>query len=148
VRVGRKDRTISRRRLVLGGVAATCAALAVGSVAWACTVIQGNTWYSDGSFSKSGPSGTVITAFATKARANSSFKLVAGTNTSPGHEDHACMDQPGPINANTRFSNSTGFTPNTSGPVVKPAGDWQICFGELPLGGTGSATNPVFFTVV
>jgi hypothetical protein len=117
-------------------------------MAWACTAIQGYTWYSDGSFSKSGPSGTVITAFATKARPNLSFKLVAGTNTSPGHEEHGCMDVPEPINANTRFSNSTGFIPNTSGPVVKPAGDWQICFGELPLDGTRSVTSPVFFTVV
>lgn len=129
----------------LGGISL---ALAIGSVALACTVIQGNTWYSDGSFAKSGPSGTVITAFATSTRANAAFKLVAGTNTSPGHEDHACMDIPEPINPNTRFSNARGFIANTSGSVVKPAGDWQICFGELPLDGTKSATNPVFFTVI
>ena len=134
-----------RRRWVLAGFGGVAAALTVASMSFACTAPQGTTWYSDGSFVKSGPSGSYITAFATSARTNRPFKLVAGTNVTPGHEDHACMDLPGEINTTTRMSNARGFLPNTSGPVVRPAGDWQVCFRE-PDG--ASATNPVFFSVV
>lgn len=131
----------------MAGFGGVVAALAAGSLAFACTAPQGTTWYSDGSFVKSGPSGTVITAFATNARPSTPFKLVAGTNTTPGHEDHACMDLPGEINPNTRMSNTRGFITNTTGPVVRPPGDWQICFRQtVPDGQT--ATNPVFFSVI
>ncbi len=142
------NRGFSRRRALLVALGGAFAVVAVASMAWACTVIQGFTWYSDGSFSKQGPSGTVITAFATSARANQPFQLVAGTSTGAGHEDHACMDVPGPINPATRFANARGFIANTSGPVNRSPGDWQICFGELPLDGNHSATSPVFFTVI
>ncbi len=136
-----------RRRWAVAGFGGIAAALAVGSVAFACTTPQGTTWYSDGTFVKSGPSGTVITAYATSARAGVPFKLVAGTNVTPGHEDHACMDLPGEINPTTRMSNMRGFIANTGGPVVRPAGDWQICFRQtVPDGDT--ATNPVFFSVI
>ena len=67
-------------------------------------------------------------------------------NTTPGHEDHACMDLPTEINPNVRASNAKGFIPNTAGPVNRAPGDWQICFRQLPDGNT--ATNPVYFTVV
>src|SRR5919202_200413 len=118
----------STRRLALAGIGGIAAALAVASLAWACTPIQGNTWYDDGSFSKSGPAGTVITAFATSARVNTQYLLVAGNNLDSGHTTHACMDQSQAINPNVRISNSRGFIPNTSGPINRPAGEWQICF--------------------
>lgn len=140
-------RRFPRRKALLVGLGGGFAALAVGSMAWACTVISGITWYDDGSASKSGPSGTMITAFATGARANQPFQLVAGTNTSPGHEDHACMDLPAPINPNVRTANSRGFIGNTSGPVNRPQGEWQICFRQLPDPPAATATSPVFFTV-
>ena len=143
--VGSRSRWLSPRRLAMAGIGGIGAALAVGSMAFACTSPIGNTWYSDGSFTKSGPSGTIITAFATGASANKNFQLVAGNNVTPGHEDHACMDNPGLINNTTRVSNLRGFIPNTSGPVVRPAGDWQICFRET---NAATATNPVFFSVI
>jgi len=135
-----------RRGWAMVGFGGVAVALAVSSMAFACTRPQGTTWYSDGTFVKSGPAGTVITAFATSAQANSTFKLVVGTNITPGHEDHACMDLPTEINPNVRASNSKGFIPNTSGPVNKSPGDWQICFRQLPDGAT--ATNPVFFSII
>lgn len=131
---------------MLSAVGGIGVAMAAASLSWACTPITGNTWYSDGTFVKSGPSGTVITAYATGARKSQGFKLVAGTSTSAGHESHGCMDQPADINPNLRTSTATsGFIGLTSGAVVRPPGEWQICFREPDL---GSATNPVFFTII
>ncbi len=137
----------TRRRLALAGVGGIAAALAVASLAWACTPIQGNTWFSDGSFSKTGPTGTTITAFATSARINTQYRLVAGNNTLSGHTTHGCMDMSEPINPNVRTSNGSGFIPNTSGPINRPAGEWQICFRQFNPEGA-SSTNPVFFTII
>ena len=120
--------------------------LTVASISWACTTIQGFTWYSDGTSSKSGAAGTSITAYATGARTNRVFNLVAGNAVGqPGHEDHACMFNFSNLNPANRISSATGFIGYTTGTVNKPAGDWQICFRE-PDGSTGTA--PVLFTVL
>lgn len=134
------------RRRVLGGMAAAGVALAAASVAWACTVPIGFTWYSDGSFQKSGPAGTVISAYATGAKPNAQFFLVTGNaQGEPGHEGHACMFNFVNVNPNPRTSSSSGFIPVTSGPVNVEAGTWQVCFRE-PSGSSG--TIPVHFTIV
>ena len=145
--VGSRRLRLTRRGLAIVG-AGVCSAIAIGSVAFACTPVEGATYYSDGTTTKSGSSGTAITAYANAARPNLVFQLVAGTSTAPGHELHACMDVPGPINPNNRVSNFRGFIGNTTGKVIRPAGDWQICFGELPIDGNHSVTKPVFFTVI
>ncbi len=146
---GRTARGVSPRRAAVGGIAVIAViavTLAVASMAWACTTITGLTWYSDGTFSKSGPSGSAITAFATGARPNSTFNLVSGNDGGdPAHADHACMFNSENINPTVRTSSSTGFLGNTSGTINRPAGEWQICFRELN-GRTGTAQ--VTFTIV
>ena len=135
-----------RRGVVLSAVGGVAAALAAASLSWACTPIIGNTWYSDGTYVKSGPSGTNITAYATGARKGVRFQLVAGTSTSAGHETHGCMDTPSPINPNWRTSSATtGFIGLTSGPIARQPGTWQVCFRQEA---GASATNPVFFTII
>ena len=134
-----------RRRWAMACFGGAAAALAVGSMAFACTAPQGASWYSDGTFVKSGASGTVITVFATNANPGQQFKLVAGTNITPGHEDHACMDIPSDINPNVRISSFRGFIGNTTGRIVRAPGDWQICFRQLS---GATATSPVFFSVI
>jgi len=135
-----------RRGVVLSAGGGVAAALAAASLAWACTPVVGNTWYSDGTYVKSGPSGTNITAYATGARKGVRFQLVAGTNTTPGHETHGCMDNPSPINPNWRTSSATtGAIGFTSGPIVRVPGTWQVCFRQEA---GASATNPVFFTII
>lgn len=136
----------ARRGVVLATIGGVGVAMAAASLSWACTPITGNTWYSDGTFAKTGPSGTVITAYATGARKAQAFQLVAGTSTTPGHESHGCMDIPQAINPNIRTSTvDSGFIAPTTGPVNRAPGEWQICFRETDV---GSATNPVFFTVI
>ena len=136
----------AHRRLIVGGMTGAGIALAMASVAWACTVPVGFTWYSDGTFQKQGPSGALITAYATGARATTQFLLVTGNNEgTPGHDGHACMFNTSPINPNLRMSNASGFIPNTSGFINAGAGTWQVCFRQ-PSG--ASATIPVYYTVV
>ena len=113
--------------------------------AGAVHVVDGFTWYSDGSYVKAGPSGTVITAYATQARANSQFRLVA---------DRVVNDERLPcgrttsvtLNPNVRASNSSGTIGNTSGAINLPPGDYWVCFIEA-FAGNDSGTAPVFFTV-
>lgn len=107
------------------------------------TLVQGFTWYSDGQSSKSGPAGTVITAFATSA-ANASFKLVTGRDGGTGEP---CRFDIEPVNPAVRFANSRGFIPNTSGPVNRPPGEWQVCFRQEGGGATLRVTLPLTFTV-
>ncbi|MEW6152852.1 MAG: hypothetical protein AB1673_02525 [Actinomycetota bacterium] len=92
-----------------------------------------------------GPPGTLITAFATGARASRQFFLVtANAQGEPGHDAHACMFNVVNANPNPRTSSSSGFIPNTTGRVERSPGIWQVCFRE-PSGAT--ATIPVHFTV-
>jgi hypothetical protein len=117
------------------------AAAPVGAVG----ALVGFTWYSDGQFSKSGPAGTVITAYATQARANTQYRLMMAPAT-PTREE--CPDSGKvAINANVRVSNSSGVIGNTSGRVTGPPGNYHVCFYEL---GTISlsATVAVFFTIL
>lgn len=140
------------RRIGLGSALAVCCLLAVAGLSWACVPIQGNTWYSDGQFVKSGPAGTVVSAFATGAMPDLGYLFVSGQYNGPPSDDQrmGCADQSVPINPNVRYSNSRGFIPNTSGPVNRPLGEWQICFKEANPPGTHTPwiTNAVFFTVV
>jgi len=107
------------------------------------TQTQGFTWYGDGAASKSGPTGTVITAFATGV-ANTSYKLVTGRDDGTGEP---CRFDTVAVNPNVRFSNSRGFIANTSGPVNRPAGDWQVCFRQEGTGTMLRVSLPVGFTV-
>ena len=129
-----------RRFLFVLLAALVLPALPVGPAA--AHPIVGFTWYNDGSFAKAGPSGTVITAYATGAQANTLFQLVVGTSQE-GNPDHVCIFNRTNVNPNIRLSSSSGFIGNTSGPVVMPIGAWQVCFMSLT-----TVTAPVAFTMV
>lgn len=57
----------SARRLATATTGSAAAVLVSISVAWACTVVSGSTFYSDGTKAKSGPVGTRISAYAVGA---------------------------------------------------------------------------------
>lgn len=104
--------------------------------------VQGFTWYSDGSSSKSGPSGTVVTAFGTSMRTNTAYRLM----TSPAQSipDLTCTVDLVPVNINQRLSNGRGFVANTAGPVARVPGDYDLCFVS---GDGGAVSLPVTFRV-
>ncbi len=133
------------RKAVVGIFAGVAAALFVASLSWACTPQAGQTWFSDGTFSKSGPTGSRITVYGFNARPNETFQLVIGNTVSHPNMGHYCMDNADVLNPTLRFSSSTGYIPLTSGSVTKGPGEWQICFRETDL---GSATGAAIFTVL
>ena len=126
--------------LALAGLAASAAPVH-GS-----DIIVGFTWYADGTYVKSGPAGTVITAYATQTLANRPFELVAAPVREgflPCFRLFATV-----LNPNVRMSSTTGFIGNTSGRINQPAGNYQICFLEVRQDNPDAATAPVHFTIL
>ena len=135
------------RAVRLVGVALVLVTLALPApAAHAAHVWAGLTWYSDGTYVKSAPAGTVITAYATQARPNRHFDLVATPIQAEGEQ---CSRRTAiKLNPNVRVSSSTGVIGNTSGVVNLPAGTYQICFLEILYEyGSDAGTIPVHFTV-
>jgi hypothetical protein len=140
---------ITARRAVTAGVSVAAGLLVVASMAWACTVAIGSTWYTDGTTSKAGPPGTVISAFATGATQGVPYKLVLGSDGGdPGHASHACMVANQVLNDTVVIANSRGRLPVTSGTVGNIAKQtYQLCFKDSsPNNSTG--TGGASFTVI
>ena len=144
----------SRRRLGARGAAAIvfsalAGVIAVASLAWACTVVAGSTWYSDGTRQKSGPVGTTIRAYATGAIEGVPYILVLGGAGSSGHATHACMETVDVLNPNNVFAGANGLIGTVRGTVHAGTapGTYQLCFKDSTPNnstGTGGAT----FTVI
>ena len=120
--------------------------MAVASLAWACTVLVGSTWYSDGTQSKQGPPGTVIRAYATGAFQDVAYTLVLGEAGDPGHGGHACMVTVDILNPTNRFASTSGFIGTTVGTVHAGSapGTYQLCFKDIsPANTTGTPRRPV-----
>ena len=108
------------------------------------TQVQGSTWYADGTTSKSGPSASVITAYASGALAGGSFKLVTGNDGGTGQP---CRFAVQPVNASVRVASSRGFIPNTTGVINRPPGTWQVCFRQEGSADPLKVTAVTTFTV-
>jgi len=129
----------------MAGLAALPLAIASAPAASAHGIIIGFTWYDDGQFVKSGPPGTVVTAFATSAKRNVQYRL----RIAPSRPDSGCQDTGATdVNPAIRTSNGMGFIPNTGGVVNRSPGEYQICFYEATAASTATATYPAYFTVL
>jgi hypothetical protein len=144
----------NRRRLGARGAAAIvfsalAGIIAVASLAWACTVVTGSTWYSDGTRTKSGGVGTTIRAYATGARQGIPYQLVLGNDGGdPAHASHACMFAVDVLNPTVVFSGPSGLIGTVRGTVHAgtPVGPYQLCFKDSSPNnstGTGGATFTV-----
>ena len=127
---------------------AVVACLLPAAPASSSLAIVGFTWYSDGTYLKSVPAGTVIVAYANGAKPGKQYLLQA-TETRGGF---ACSDVlPVDVNPNPRTANSSGVIANTAGIVNKPPGNYEICFYELPKlpsGHSPSATAPAYIAIL
>lgn len=103
------------------------------------TTVQGSTWYSDGSTSKSGPSGTSVSAYATGAIPNTSYKLVTGTN--------GCKTDLIAVNNNIRYANSSGLISTTAGLVNRGVGTYDLCFADTSSATPATTTSVLSFAV-
>ena len=128
-----------RRMLVACAVAF---ALLVTSRGASAHTEVGSTWFGDGTLARSGPSRTVISAYATGAQPETQFELVVGTFQF-GQPGHRCLFDRTLVNPAVRKSSPGGFIGMTTGVVTMPPGDWQVCFLAL-----GTITAPLPFTVV
>ena len=144
-----------RRRLGARGAAAIvfsalAGVIAVASLAWACTVVSGSTWYSDGTRSKSGPVGTTIRAYATGVSFQGvPFNLVLGGAGSTGHDSHACMVTYDVLNPTNVFAGPNGIIGTVRGTVQAGTvtGQYQLCFKDSS-GNNSAGTGGAFFTVL
>ena len=148
-----QSRSSSRRLGARGAAAIVFSALAgviaVASLAWACTVVAGSTWYSDGTRAKSGPAGTTIRAYATGAVQGVPYHLVLGGAGNTGHDTHACMVTFDVLNPAQVFAGPSGLIGTVQGTVKASTarGTYQLCFKDATPNnstGTGGAT----FTVI
>ena len=100
---------------------------------------QGNTFYSDGTTSRTGITGTTVRVFATQAAPNISYKLVSGKNN--------CTTDLVPINNAVVTAGQSGLLPTVSGPVDRSAGVWDICFAESSSASPTTTTSVISFTI-
>lgn len=143
---------VSRRGAVAVAFAAIAGVLAVASVAWACTIVAGSTWYSDGSRTKQGGIGTQIRAFGTGApSALVPYILVLGRDDDdPTHpKSHACMVTVDILNPNIVHAGSNGLIPTVTGTVhnTTAGGTYEMCFKDSSVNNS-TATGGATFTVL
>lgn len=104
-------------------------------------VISGQTWYSSGAKSGSGPAGSTVSLYAVGAFEGVPYQL---TLSSPS--DWPCLHRVAILNPTVVGSGSNGLIGRVRGtiPPGTPAGNYTICFRHT--GGT-TATGVVSFTV-
>jgi len=100
-------------------------------------VINGSTWYSDGSNSTSGGVGTAVSVFGVGAFANVPYRMVLAA---PG-----CGVVVAVLNPVLRYATTSGYLGRTVGtvPAGVPAGTYTACFKNAS--GSPTATGPVAF---
>ncbi|HWI04283.1 MAG TPA: CAP domain-containing protein [Acidimicrobiales bacterium] len=112
--------------------------------AGATAVVQGSTWYSNGTKARTGPAGTTIQAYAVGAIPNVPYRLVLGT----GPPDKACVTTVQVLNPTVVFAGDNGLIGRVTGTVqagIAP-GTYKLCFEDSSAGnytGTGGATFTV-----
>ncbi len=134
------------KRSCVAVVAAALAALALigtAPIAEAYEDVVGITWYTDGTYQRAGPSGTVVVVYVVGARRSQPYRLIM----SPWDGDYTCGDPRGDrdIYPGVRSSNAYGLIYATAGMVTDPPGEYAICFRT---DAAMSATNPITFTIV
>ena len=134
------------RRLMVVFLLVTVAVLGPPSAASSIEVVAGSTWYSDGTRHKSGPVGTVVSAYATPALPRVPYKLVlALDNDSVGEQ---CVTTVQELNATVVATGSSGIIGRVRGTVAPstPRGTYILCFKDssmLQSTSTGGATFTV-----
>jgi hypothetical protein len=110
------------------------------------TAAAGSTWFSDGTKSHSGPSGTVVRVFGTNAIANVPYQLVTGRNGVVPSQP--CGLDLVPANASVVHAGPNGLIPTVTGTISRLPGVYQLCFAQTdPVTGSRTVTGVSTFTV-
>ena len=102
-------------------------------------ILSGAAFYSDGTSSRTGPSGSRVSVFASRAEPGLSYRLVSGRGT----DQRPCSTDVEPIVDTPRFATAQGVLAQTAGPLNRPPGQWQICFLAAGQTVTGAASFTV-----
>lgn len=105
------------------------------------TIILGTTHYASGSI-QNGPSGSTITVYATGARPNFPYRLVAGKGTTV----NPCSTEVTELITTPINASANGDIANTTAVIDKAPGVWQICF-RTSFNSGYNITSPVNFSV-
>jgi len=110
------------------------------------SAVAGSAWYSDGTKSASGPSGTTIRVYATNTLAGVPYQLVTGRNgVNPGQP---CALDLVVVNTAVVYAGSNGLIGRVTGTVDRLPGTYQVCFAQAdPVTGHRAVTGVVNFTV-
>lgn len=105
-------------------------------------IIDGATFFTDGTSARTVPAGTRVSAFATGANPGVTYRLVSGK---PDPTTGAvCSLDAHPINPIVRYANNSGVLSPTAGTVNRPPGEWQVCFLSIDR---ATATGPARLTL-
>lgn len=107
-------------------------------------IVQGNTWYSDGTKDKSGFPGTQISAYAVNAFTDVPYRLVLGL----GASGKACEAIAQWVNPTVVFAGPSKLIGRVTGtvPAGTLPGTYKLCFEDSSTGnftGTGGTTFTV-----
>lgn len=147
----RKPAIRTTRRILIFSVASVAGALAVASLAFACTPASGQTrWANTGSSANQNlDQGTRVTLNATGATDSAPYVLAVGTTDAGHNMNHTCMDVHGYINSITVYANSFGFIANTTGTIPNlPNGSYQVCFRDPDLLQNAYSTRAALLTII
>jgi hypothetical protein len=106
----------------------------------------GSTWFSNGTKSAFGPSGTTIRVHATGAIAGLPYQLVTGrAGVDPSQP---CALDLVPVNPTVIYAGPSGLLGRVTGTVSRLPGAYQVCFAQIdPVSGSRSVTGAATFTV-
>ena len=126
---------------------ANSAWLARGPAAGTTTsTVAGSAWFSDGTKTASGPSGTTIRVYATNALANVPYQLVTGRNGV--NPSQPCALDLVVVNATVVYAGPNRVIGRVTGTVDRLPGTYQVCFAQIdPVSGSRAVTGVVNFTV-
>jgi hypothetical protein len=106
----------------------------------------GSAWYTSGSKSASGPSGSTIRVYATNAIAGVPYQLVSGRNGV--NPSQPCALDLVPVNPTVVFAGTNGLIGGVTGTLNRLPGAYQVCFAQVdPVSGNRAVTGVVNFTV-
>lgn len=136
-----------RKKFSRRGISVACGimalVLATSSVAYACTVKTGQTYWCDNHGTEERNYynvGSTVCGEARSANPYSYYQLVTGLHGTHADIGHQCMDNVRTITSTVRQASSTGFIGHTNGTLDR-AGTWQVCFYEVTSGRAGATAT-------
>ncbi len=107
-------------------------------------VVQGSTWFNNGTKALTAQTLTSVVARATGVVVGVPYQLVAGTGTA----QQPCRHNRMLLNRTKVYAGSSGIIGNVTGKAYLNPGEWQVCFAQAdPVSGSRAVTSVATLTV-